>query len=84
MLPRVFLIFYDYRADVREANERYARWLDCKIAELRAMAEQAREWWPENEASEYLLIVGSVTSQGDLPQWRHFRNFIEDRTIEQG
>ena len=71
--PLKVLIFDDYRDDVREANEKMARWLDCKIAELRAMVEQARQWWPENEASEYLLIVGSVSRSGDLPKWRDFR-----------
>ncbi|MDD9982295.1 MAG: hypothetical protein OXU81_13205 [Gammaproteobacteria bacterium] len=70
--PLKVLIFYDYLDNEREANEQMARWLDSKIAQLRAMVVQTWKWWPENEASEYLLIVGSASCRGALPQWRHF------------
>ena len=69
--PLKVLIFYDYLDDERK-NDQMARWRDSKIAQLRTIAEQARKWWPENEDSEYLLIVGSAPTRGDLPQWRHF------------
>ena len=73
--PLKVLIFYDWPEYKREEDPDKGRWLDRKICELRTMAEQTRCWWPENEATEYLLVVGCIPSGGDLPRWRHLPLF---------
>ena len=70
--PLKVLMFYDYTEEDKARNPYHAQWLTEKLEELRSMAEQMHERWPEHRNNEYLLLVGCAPRRGEVPRWRAF------------
>ena len=80
--PLKVLIFYDYLEEEKAKHPNLDAWLEKKLENLRCMAIEMHERWPEYQSNEYLLVVGCAPRRGELPQWRDFMLLDERRWVE--
>ena len=74
--PLKVLIFYDYRDDDKETDEK-KEWLARKVSKLFEMGWKVERRCSEADNVKYLFLVGNRSEEGQLPCWRYL-------AVEQG
>lgn len=74
--PLKVLIFYDYRDDDKETDEK-KEWLARKESKLFEMGRKVERRCSEADNVKYLFLVGNRSEEGQLPCWRYL-------AVEQG
>lgn len=75
--PLKVIIGYDYWQSERDSNPRKQTWLGTKLALLADMWQRVDAFFPENPASEYLVLIGAPrdlsadSRERELPAWRY-------------
>ncbi len=68
--PLKVIIFYDWDECDKTNNDK-EKWLDEKLKKFAKMLETANDYLPENEATEYLFIIGDRENEQAMPRWQY-------------
>ncbi|HED38889.1 MAG TPA: hypothetical protein ENJ13_00495 [Chromatiales bacterium] len=71
--PLKVIIFYDWNEYEKTTNAR-REWLDRKLIKLVDMLNKANAYFPENQETNYLFIIGNRVEKDQLPNWRWASN----------
>ena len=71
--PLKVIIFYDWN-DYEKSTSARKDWLTSKLNKLVDMLSHANSFFPENENTSYLFIIGNRIKENQLPQWRWASN----------
>jgi hypothetical protein len=83
------IIFYDWNEDQKTTNAR-KEWLDNKLKKLVDMLNKANAYFPENEKTNYLFIIGNQINKDQLLcliEWQvnstvMFKNLVFERNCK--
>ncbi len=79
--PLKVIIFYDWDECDKTNNDK-EKWLDEKLKKLADMLEQANDYLPENEATEYLFIIGDRENEQAMPRWQYASISSKDNQLK--
>ena len=67
--PLKVIIFYDWH-EYQKITEDKKNWLDQKLQHFIAMLDSVNAYFPENNKTSYLFIIGNREAENHLPQWK--------------
>ena len=81
--PLKVLIFYDW-AEFEKTTEMRRAWLTNKLRKLNSMIQEVNAFFPENESTEYLFIIGKQETASSIVEWSWASNHAIQPTCSAG